>query len=447
MSKSSMFVLFLFIVAIIFALVRVHYIGSPSEYTSILNTKVVMTAQVVSDPVTVRSTANIVGAETTFSVLPTELSGQTPYDQKIRIIAFHADSVEYGDRIYVVGKIKGAQDSPGLNETNILKSEGIYGEMIYPSELYVLERGTGNYIVHDSIRIKHGIISRFKSIFPIDDAGLVIALVLGDTSSMNAQDALAFTVTGTAHVIAVSGFKLTLVLVWLGVIGKRYGRKKFLCISILFSVLYLLMASFAPAVFRAWIMSGLFIIAEYTGRPYNPMRALLLIAIVMMTINPYIIQYDIGFLLSFIGILSIWIISPLFTNIAKQFPHGYGITEIVISSIAAQLGTWPIVAMYFHQVSFLTVPANALTVPLLAPGVFLGYFALLPFFGIIAKYLLIAICAYLFSMVYAIALIPYTYLFVTISPFVLCASYGVEILVLIALYTRLNIKKISGRLI
>src|SRR5262249_50452793 len=196
-----------------------------------------------------------------------------------------------------------------------------------------------------------------------------------------AQD---FNVTGTAHLIVPSGFKVTLLagLVasgtqWLS--NNQRQRRKLLPAQkyrdwrywlsttlIIFSIAtYTVLSGAGPAALRAGAMGILLVLAPRIGRTYNMYTAMALAAIGMSLIDPFVL-WDTGFLLSFLGTLGIVLLTPFFQRLLspmERLPFGHSLTEIFAVTLAAQVATLPIFAITFQSISFISPIANMLTVP------------------------------------------------------------------------------------
>jgi len=95
---------------------------------------------------------------------------------------------------------------------------------------------------------------------------------------------------------------------------------------------------------------------------------------VMSCLDPFVL-WDVGFLLSFLGTLGIVLLTPYCQYPLRSLtplPFGHIVVEIMAVTLAAQIATCPIVAITFHQVSFIAPLANILTVPLLGVLIMLG---------------------------------------------------------------------------
>ncbi len=205
----------------------------------------------------------------------------------------------------------------------------------------------------------------------------------------------AFISTGTVHLIAPSGFKVT-ILAGL-VVGstswiykrrdkqlkpllpaqKREGYwRRWLATSlvILCIIAYSILSGAGPAAQRACIMGIILVLAPRFGRVYNIYTAMALAVLIMSMFDSFVL-WNAGFQLSTLGTLGIVVLTPLFQRLFHPFerlPFAVLLTETVAVTLAAQIATLPILAFTFSQVSFIAPLANLLTVPLLAALILSG---------------------------------------------------------------------------
>lgn len=227
---------------------------------------------------------------------------------------------------------------------------------------------------------------------PQPEAALFIAILLSLRTPALIPLIQAFNVTGTAHLIAPSGFKVTLLagLVtnstsWLYENPKqsekkllpaqkrRKNRLRWITTALVTGclVVYTLLSGSGPAALRAGIMGILLVLAPRLGRIYNAYTALALTALLLSSIDPFIL-WNAGFQLSFAGTLGIVLLTPFFQRLFHPltrilFDHltvktiaatlaaqlGYITIEIIAVTLAAQTATLPIFALTFNQISFI----------------------------------------------------------------------------------------------
>ena len=278
----------------------------------------------------------------------------------------------YGDSVELQGKLQTATPySPA----------GVFASMVFP-RLTVTGSG-GLPIIGFLYHLRNRCAVIIEQVLPQPSAALLIAILLGLRTPGLTPLKLAFNVTGTAHLIVPSGFKVTILaglvvsgtrwLYWIHIPGQAVASKhwqNWIATTLIIGSIgaYTVLSGAGPAAIRAGVMGCLLILAPRIGRNYNIYTALALSSIVMSGIDPFIL-WDTGFLLSFLGTLGIVLLAPYFQSllhIFKALPCGQLASEMIAVTLAAQLATLPIFATTFQQVSFIAPIANLLTVPLLS---------------------------------------------------------------------------------
>jgi competence protein ComEC len=191
-----------------------------------------------------------------------------------------------------------------------------------------------------------------------------------------------FMVDSLNLLLAVSGQNVALVagsvllLVWLVGLPRLFGQ-----VAALAAICgYVLAVGAQPSVIRAGVAGALGSLAWLTARAADRWHLLLLGAIVLLTWNPYTLL-DAGFQFSFAAVLAIFVLVPRFERFLEGYPLGRSLRLVVAISAACGLVTAPIAWLQFHSVQLLTVPANALAAPVVAPllGLALAAAAVAPF--------------------------------------------------------------------
>ncbi len=374
-----------------------------SEFKNSYKTKAVFYAEVVSDP---KLSLPKAGSKSPNKKPRLSFEARPQgFHQNILIYVSASKRIAYGDRIFLRGKPAEPKNFAGFDYRDYLAAKNIYALMYFP-EVFAL-RGGGNPAIAACFKLKRYVAGALQNRLPGNQAGLAVALLAGDKSFMDPADISAFNGTGLAHMIAVSGYKLTLVLIWLDALFLRFGRRKAVAASAVFSFAYLAMAGFAAAVWRAAIMSFVFVYAKFAGKKFNLLAALMFTSAALVLANPLITAFDIGFQLSFLGIIGIIVFSPFlrkafakfsakFPVLAKAFPADpLGVKEVFISGASAQAATFPVIIHYFGKFSPFAPLLNVLVVPLLPVAIFGGYLASVPVFGRLPALPLAAILQYM----------------------------------------------------
>lgn len=192
---------------------------------------------------------------------------------------------------------------------------------------------------------------------PEPQASLLLGMILGIKGGFPSDFYEALRVTGTLHVVVVSGYNITVLINALGK-GLTFLNLKIRFLFIVLGIfLFVSLVGFEPPVIRAAIMGSIALLATVLGRQKDALRAFLLAGIVMLLINPQWIL-DLSFQLSFLATLGLITIFP----VIDRFIPGRGalLREDLVTTLAAQIPVWPLIAFKFRQVSLLSPIANTL---------------------------------------------------------------------------------------
>jgi competence protein ComEC len=212
---------------------------------------------------------------------------------------------------------------------------------------------------------------------PSREAALARGFVLGEDEDVDAATVEDFRRAGLSHLLAVSGQNVALLALLamplLALLGMPL-RTRLLWIVAAIAV-YVPLAGGDPSIVRAGVMGALTLLATFVGRRASRLYALAIAAIVTLAIDPRIAA-EIGWQLSFAAVLGILAIAqPLRRTIASRLGSGVlrgALAEGMAVTVAATLATAPLIAFHFDELSTVSVFANLLALPAVAPAMWLG---------------------------------------------------------------------------
>jgi competence protein ComEC len=303
----------------------------------------------------------------------------------------------YGDVLKIVGELETPSQSEDFDYKSYLERQGIYSVVYYP-EVEVLNHGQGLTPLQWIYTFRERLSVSLARVLPEPQGSLAQAILLGLRGNIPDSLNQAFSRTGTAHLLAISGLHISIIIAILLSLGiLLFGRRRSLYIWLTLALiwLYALLAGMYPPIIRATIMGSLFLIAEYLGRQRSAIIALAFAAAVMVGIQPGLL-WSVSFQLSFLAMAGLVLFYPyfqtwgrkgvarLFKNSEKIVPPASIITDVFAASLAAIITIWPLIAYYFGIVSLVALPATFLSLPALpfimvtsALVAFVGLFALL----------------------------------------------------------------------
>lgn len=303
-------------------------------------------------------------------------------DAKILIYSDLYPKLEYGDKIRIKGKLQEPPEFEGFNYKDYLEKKQIYFLMSYPG-IEVLEKNQGNILKTISIGFKNKIDKSLSKIVSYNLFGFFQALLFGDESNISSEWKEKLNITGTRHIAAVSGMNTTIIsimimnfLLFLG-----FWRNQSFWISLVLIFFYILMIGAPASGVRAGIMAGLVLLSQYSGKISNPERLIVFAACIMLILNPLLLKHDIGFQLSFLAILGLVYLNPLFSKAFKKIPNILELRTNLSSTLAAQIFVLPVLIFNFGQVSLLSPLVNILILPFI-PLLTIGGFGI-GFLGLI----------------------------------------------------------------
>jgi competence protein ComEC len=227
---------------------------------------------------------------------------------------------------------------------------------------------------------------------PAREAALARGFVLGDDEEIDAETAESFRRAGLSHLLAVSGQNVALLALLampvLALLGMPL-RTRLLWVLGLIAV-YVPLAGAGPSIQRAGVMGALSVVATLRGRRASRLYALAIAAGVTLAVDPGIAG-DVGWQLSFAAVLGIlFMAAPLAAGIAALLagggrtagrrgrahaPLAAALVQGATMTIAATLSTAPLIAFHFGELSTVTLAANLLALPAVAPAMWLGMLA------------------------------------------------------------------------
>ena len=249
--------------------------------------------------------------------------------------------------------------------------------------------------LHESLRLS-----------PESAQGLVPGLALGDSSALSPTLAQQMKAASLTHLIAVSGTNVTLlIVVLLAVLRKfRVNRNWQYLVTVFALLAFVVLVRPQPSILRATVMGLVALAATYSKSNRSPIPAISVAVIALVAIDPWLaVSYGFALSVAATAGLILWvnrIQGFLDRTIPKRVP--LWIIQILTVTIAAQFSVFPILVALGSPISLSSIPANMLAVPLAGPAMVLGLLAALvtPFSQVVGT--LIALVAGCFAQLIAI---------------------------------------------
>ncbi|HEY6744480.1 MAG TPA: ComEC/Rec2 family competence protein [Mycobacteriales bacterium] len=228
------------------------------------------------------------------------------------------------------------------------------------------------------------------AVLPDGPRGLLPGLVDGDVSGLDPALADDFRIAGLSHLTAVSGTNVAIVAgaVLLLLRGMTVGPRTSAVAAGIAIAGFVVLARPAPSVLRAAVMGGLALLALATGRPRSALPALGATVLILMFVSPSLAR-DPGFALSVLATAGLILLGPGWAAALRARGVPPGLAEALAVPAAATVATAPVIAAISGTVSLVSVPANLLAEPAVAPATVLGVLAAVvsPLSGTAAEWL------------------------------------------------------------
>ena len=316
-------------------------------------------------------------------------------DKKIKIVgavlvtANRYPEYNYGDRLQIKCKLKTPTAFNDFAYDRYLARYNIYSVCYYP-KIKKLAENTGNWLLSAIYNFKDIVRNKINKNLAEPQSSLAAGILLGDMRSADEELKLVFSRSGLSHITAVSGMNISILavvsmttLLFLGL-----SRRQAFYISILYLVAFVILVGMPASAVRAGVMGFLALLALNIGRLNRITNALFLTAAVLLFFNPKLLRDDVGFQLSFLAVLGIVYVYPLFNALFDKIkiPSVKGVRDVLTITLSAQVFTLPIIAYNFSIVSIVAPLSNVLVlwcIPFLTVGlmVVLFFSFLLPAFA------------------------------------------------------------------
>ncbi len=359
----------IFFLSILFGWWRCQTVVLSRPFVSDLNGNTMfVTGRVASDPI-------VSGNEQNFQLLVSSVSEESRRF-KVLVTAWHLPVFEYSDKISGQLKFSLPKDSDNFSYSNYLAKDNIHILGDQAGKLASTPSSNPS-LLKWLYRVKHFVNLSIHRFLPEPHSGLLAGLLLGIKADLSEDFRTALKNSGTSHIVALSGFNITIIITFLLFTLRRLPRRFVWIASGILILGFVIMTGAASSVIRAAIMGWLLLLASMWGRQRSATNAVLLAAVIMVLLQPMILFYDIGFQLSVAATVGLLYCSPLFLWNIKYVPQF--LIETFSTTVGATLFTMPLIALYFGGFSWVTLGANIIVVPLVPYAMLLGFVGMILF--------------------------------------------------------------------
>ncbi len=301
---------------------------------------------------------------------------------------------KYGDYIRFKTRLRAPRsfrNPGGFDYEKHLRYKGIMvrGFIKDSGSIVVMRENQGNFFKMKLERFRNDLKKFLEENSLTPEREIIQAMILGEHKEIPKEVMEKFNKTGTTHIIAISGFNIG-IIAFISFFAVRLIMKSSTHLLLRFNIIkastvfgiipvifYTLIAGMGISVVRASIMALTFMISVIFGRERDFYNTLALAALIILIFSPSSL-FDVSFQLSFMAVWAILFITPkVIMSVPKDNPPEgagtpapvkkivYNIYLFIIVSLAATLGTLPLIIFYFNRVSTVTLLANLVVVPVM----------------------------------------------------------------------------------
>lgn len=283
----------------------------------------------------------------------------------------------YGDALKISCLLKKPESKEDKTYALRLARQGIWTVCLQAQIVSISNKPNGS--VYYLVALRQVLTKQINKLLNEPHASFLAGLLFGARANIPDDLAVAFNRTGTTHIIAISGYNITIVATALLALlqGMYIPRKRAFWLAVGGIVFFVLFTGASASVVRAGVMGVVALLARQTGRQSAIGRLLVLTAFLMLLLNPHLLFFDAGFQLSFLATLGLVYVSPVLEKRLLSLPTFFGIKESLISTLSAIIATTPLILFLFGRFSVVAPLANLLILPVIPYTMALGFGALI----------------------------------------------------------------------
>ncbi|HCU70197.1 MAG TPA: hypothetical protein DIC35_00395 [Candidatus Moranbacteria bacterium] len=298
-------------------------------------------------------------------------------DMKFLIIANSYPTYEYGDRLKVDCELEIPQNKDGFDYRMYLAKDSVF-YICKSAKIEKIAPAGGNKGYAIILKIKNRIEQNINHLLPSPQSGLLLGLLVGGDDRLSQKEKDNFSQTGLTHIVAVSGYNVTIIAEYLMLLGIFLGlwRKQAFWFSISGIFIFVILVGFPSSAMRAGVMGGLILWAMKNGRLANAQNSILFACSAMLLANPLLLRWDVGFQLSFLATIGIVYFYPIIEKYSIKKNGISFFSEILFLTLSAQVFVLPIILYNFGNLSIVSPLANLLVLPAIPLTMLLGFLML-----------------------------------------------------------------------
>ncbi|MBT4335465.1 ComEC/Rec2 family competence protein, partial [bacterium] len=297
-------------------------------------------------------------------------------DKKGRVLVKNGlfPKYNYGDVLEINCALQEVEPIEDFRYDKYLALTGVRS-LCYRGYINLIDENQGNLFKASIFKLKDKVVKTSSQILPEPQASFLGGLLWGAKKGMPPDILENFNRTGVTHIIAVSGYNITIIAVMLTnlFISLGISRKKAFILILLGIIFFVIITGSPASIVRAGIMGVIALISTTIGRATSMNNILVLVCLIMLSFNPLVLIWDAGFQLSFLATIGLVYFVPIIERYFKYLPNVLEIRDSLSTTMAAIILTTPLILFQFKRFSFLAPIANLLILPIIPINMAVGF--------------------------------------------------------------------------
>lgn len=284
-----------------------------------------------------------------------------------KVIVYDEDKkeVHIGNKVRVTGTVsyyEGARNPGNFDQKLYYQKQGIHGS-VWALQVEMMDRQV-HWILDRLYMLRQGWKSVLCGTVGDKDGAILSAMILGDKTGMDSETKELYQANGIGHIIAISGLHLSFIGIGTYRLLRRISGSHVAggIAGIVFLMLYVMMIGVTVSALRALVMYLFRVGADMAGRHYDSPTALSAALVIVLIWRPLSV-YDGGFWMSFLAVLAVIIVLPMFAGLRFQS---------FWASVSINLVLFPVLIYYFYEFPLYSTVLNLFVIPMMSVILFLG---------------------------------------------------------------------------
>jgi competence protein ComEC len=327
-------------------------------------------------------------------------------NEEILVKKYGIHDFSYGDSLLINGEIILPKNFNQFNYKRFLEKDNIFTIINNPKISKINNKN--NDFWKNIFKLREFFENKIRENIPFPESEYALGIVLGAEYGIPENIINNFNITGLRHLLALSGFNITILIIFIMGIFFFLPIWIRVVISSIIIFLFVILTGMSSSVIRAAIMGVLGMMALYSGRNMSIMNLLIFTLFIISLFNPFLLLSDPSLQLSVLALIGIFYIPPILEKYLKLYNFlPEGIVKILHASVSAQIAVLPLMIVFFNQISIISPIANIIVIPFTTISMISTFLSSLPYIELIFSPITYIILHFIFIVTETLSSIPY----------------------------------------